>query len=311
MPYTVFKNNNNLITAPNETGEIVLDTSISRQIRIEVYNNAYKFYDIAEKKYLKLSDIEYIDPESCFFTAIIDPCSDTGLAADKVNYPILYKFVDVCLGSTFDHYPIASFNGKNFSSNNICFTHNNTTKLEFVFSDFIDVKIRLTLSPSGSSRTTTFDLTSDDVEIISLFQHNIIINASEDISGTTNYKYIHSLSFSFINNRYEEYDENINGLSTKDKVLSMIRDLPQNKRYPASGLTYRGSYSNGSNTMSIMVYTIEYVNRVGSSGFSVRALYTDKNSAFTSSTTIDSIERSVTPNLMDTLSFIDDVIQLS
>ena len=206
MSYTVFKNNNKSITAPNESGEIVLKSSIPRQIRIEVDRNDYKFYAIIEKKYLTLSEIEAINPEECIFTAIIYPCGEIlnpTLVDNEENYPILYKFVNSCLDSTFGYYPPSSFNGMYCSSNNIYF-EKNKTKLEFEFHSFIDVKIRLNISPSGSNKDTTFDLTSDDVEIISLFQHNIFINASRNVSGTTNYTYIHSLSFSFINNRYEQ-----------------------------------------------------------------------------------------------------------
>ena len=317
MSYTVFKNNNKAITAPNESGEIVLDTSISKHIRITVYNNTYKFYDIVEKKYLTLSDIEDIDPGRCFFTAIIYPCGkkiNPELEANETNYPILYKFVDVCLGSTFDHYPIASFNGKYSSSNNICFTYNNNAKLEFVFSDFIDVKIRLNLSPNGLNTDTTFSLTSDDVEIISLFQHNISIGAY-DISDMGSYKikYLFSFSFSFINNRYEGYDESVNGLSTKDKVLSMIQDLPPSKKYPASGLMYNGTYSNGESSMSISVYTIKYINNYNNTALDVISLLTGKKSGLSAATDVDSMNKSLYPNYSTVTirSFADDVIRLS
>lgn len=312
MSYTVFKNNNKSITAPNESGEIVLKSSIPRQIRIEVDRNEYKFYAIIEKKYLTLSEIEAINPEECIFTAIIYPCGEIlnpALVDNEENYPILYKFVDSCLGSTFSDYPIASFNGMYCSNNNIYFEENKT-KLEFEFSDFIDVKIRLNISPSGLAKQTSFRLTSDDVEIISLFQHNITIDASRVISGGTNTKYIYSLSFSFINNRYEQYDENVSGLSTKDKVLSMIQDLSQGKQYPASGLIYVGNYNNGSNNMSITVHTIRYVFSTGSS-LTVNALFTGKESGLSSSNNVDYVNLVFTPSLMEKLIFSDDRTQLS
>ena len=312
MSYTVFKNNNKSITAPNESGEIVLKSSIPRQIRIEVDRNEYKFYAIIEKKYLTLSEIEAINPEECIFTAIIYPCGEIlnpALVDNEENYPILYKFVDSCLGSTFSDYPIASFNGMYCSNNNIYF-EKNKTKLEFEFHSFIDVKIRLNISPSGLAKQTSFTLTSDDVEIISLFQHNITIDASRVISAGTNTKYIYSLSFSFINNRYEQYDENVSGLSTKDKVLSMIQDLSQGKQYPASGLIYVGNYNNGSSNMSIKVYTIRYVFSTGSS-LTVNALFTGKESGLSSSNNIDYINLAFTPSLMEKLIFSDDHTQLS
>ena len=311
MSYTVFKNNNKSKTAPNESGEIVLKSSIPRQIRIEVDRNDYKFYAIIEKKYLTLSEIEAINPEECIFTAIIYPCGEIlnpALVDNEENYPILYKFVNSCLGSTFSDYPPSSFNGMYCSSNNIYF-EKNKTKLEFEFHSFIDVKIRLNISPSGSNKDTTFDLTSDDVEIISLFQHNIFINASRNVSGTTNYTYIHSLSFSFINNRYEQYDRS--GLINKTQLESIIEDLPQNKRYPASGLLYIGSYANGLNNMSISVYTIKYINRNTSGNLNVHGLLTGKESASTSISTIDYTNQSINPSTVATLSVIDDVIRLS
>lgn len=312
MSYTVFKNtNNNIITAPNESGEIILDTSISKQIRIEVNRNTYRFYDIAEKKYLKASEIGSINLERCFFTAIIYPCGKTlnpALVDNEENYPILYKFVYSCLGSTFSDYPIASFN-MIYCSNNIYSTKNSSIAIEFKFhSGFNDVKIRLNLSPSGST-TTEFSLTSDDVEILSLFQHNITIEGSYVTSmGSSNTKYIYSLSFSFINNRYEQYDKS--GLTTKNQVLSMIEDLSQGKKYPASGLMYNGTYSNTESSMSINVYTIEYIYSIGS-GLIVNSLFTGKKSGLKSATTVDSISTTISPSIMNTLSFADDVITLS
>ena len=300
MPYTVFTNNNNSITAPNESGEIILDTSISRQIRIEVSRNSYRVYDILEKKYLSASEIEDINPRMCHFTAIVSPYireTPTPIANEE-NYPILHKFVYSCLGSTFSVYPIASF--ETYYSNNIYFTNNpnltNPITIEFEFQ--LGVKIRLNLSPKS------FKITSDNVEIISLFQHNITINASRTYSGTTNTKYLYSLSFSLINNRYNQY--------TKDQISSMINDLPQNTIYPASGLIYRGRYANGASTMSITVYTIRNIyTNANNSGLFMKLLLADKNSGSSSSTTVDNIAIICEPSLVDSLSFTDDVIQLS
>ena len=314
MSYTVFKNNNKSITAPNESGEIVLDTSISRQIRIDVDRNKYKFYDIVEKKYLDLSEIGDIDLERCFFTASIYPCGknfSSSLAANEANYPILYKFINSCLGSTFTDYPLAAFNGKYCLSNNIYFTGNNDITIEFEFPYAINAKTRLKLSPNGLGTANEFYLTSNDIEIISLFQHNITINARLDISNRINTRYLYSFSFSFINNRYEQYDKS--GLTTQNRLLSMIEDLPQNKRYPASGLLYLGSYSGGSSTMSMLVcYTINYVNKSGSN-LNVHALDTDMNmnAAPTSIINIDDITQTIVPHGMTTLTFVDDVIKLS
>ena len=315
MPYTVFKNNNNLITAPNETGEIVLDTSISRQIRIEVNHNTYQFYDIAEKKYLTVSNIISLNIKRCFFTAIIYPCSsvsdpevDIRLVANKDNYPIVYKFVNSCLGSEFNSSYITNYNGM-YCSNNIYINNNSdiTKPISIEFEFQLGVKMRLNINPSGL-QSTSFSLTSDNVEIISLFQHNISIEASRAVSGVTNYKYLHSLSFSFINNRYRSYTENTQ--SVKNQVLSLIQDLPEVQRYPASGLLYKGSYSNGSSTMSIMIYTIRYIYSTGSA-LNVVALYTDKGSASTSIATIDATNESIIPSQMARLSLTDHVIPLS
>ena len=315
MSYNVFKDrNNNLITAPNETGEIVLKTSIPRQIRIEVDRNSYKFYDIIEKKYLSLSEIKDINPEKCIFTAIIYPCGEIlrpELVAVESNYRILYKFVDSCLGATFSTSHINSYNGK-YSSNNIYFNINSTTNpnlsnpitIEFEFQ--LGVKIRLNLSPSGSDSTSTFYLASDDIEIISLFKHNITIDANYPSSrGSYAIKYIFSLSFSLINNRYEPY--------TKDQMSSMIEDLPQNKRYPASGLLYVGTYSYGDSTMSIAVYTIKYIYTLDNNNLSMAALFTDKKSGLSSSTTVDNTFLSFDPDipLYSIITFTDDVVQLS
>ena len=302
MPYTVFKDaNDNLITAPNESGEIALDTSISRQIRINVYNNHYSFYDIIEKKTLDVLEIRNIDPRMCHFTAIIDPCSATGIAANEANYPIVYKFVDLCLGSTLSSSHITDYNGE-YYSDNIYFTNNsnlNPITIEFEFQ--LGVKIRLNLSPKGSS---PFSLTSDDVEIISLFQHNVTIEASYryTATSTTQAKNIYSFSFSFINNRSEEY--------TKDQISSMLRDLPSGDKYPASGLLYIGLYSNGASTMSIAVYTIRYIYRSGTS-LTVNALLKDTSSESSSATTVNSRNMAIYPNSMDTLTLNDDVTQVS
>lgn len=311
MSYTVFKNNNKSITAPNETGEIILDNSIPRQIRIEVDHNSYKFYDIIGKKTLDLVEIKEINPRMCHFTAIIDPCSDTGLAANKVNYPILYTFANECLGSDLSSSHISTFNGSYYSTNIISTIDSDLPVIETISIEFefhLGVKIRLNLSPTGLNSASTFTLIPTDVEIISLFQHNITIEASCAISGSTNTKYLFSLSFSFINNRYEKYNKS--GLTTKNQVLSMIRDMPQNKKYPASGLIYGGRYSNGASTMSISVYTIKNFYSTGSS-LTVNTLLTDKESASTSNVVIDTIAQSITPSLMNTLSFADDVITLS
>ena len=327
MSYNVFKDtNDNLITAPNESGEIVLDTSISTQIRIEVNHNEYSFYDIIKKEYLSLSEIRALDPKLCHFTAIIYPCSsaldpsvDLSLTVNEANYPIVYKFADVCLGSRLSSSHITR--GK-YYSNNISYNSNPsisnptpTISIEFEFhfnvtdenSNETDeyVNIRLNLS------TLSFTITSDDVEIISLFQHNITINARLDISNRINTRYLYSFSFSFINNRYEQYDKS--GLTTQTRLLSMIEDLPQNKRYPASGLLYLGSYSGGSSTMSMLVcYTINYVNKSGSN-LNVHALDTDMNmnAAPTSIINIYDITQTIVPHGMTTLTFVDDVIKLS
>lgn len=313
MSYTVFKNNNKSITAPNESGEIVLKSSISKQIRIEVNRNTYQFYDILEKRYLKLSEIEAIDPKMCLFTAIIYPCSsasdpevDITLVESEDNYPIVYKFVDSCLGSTLSLSHINLYNG-HYWSNNIYLTRNNSyLTIEFEF--YSGVKVRLNRSLSGSTTQTMFSFTSDDVEIISLFQHNIIINARRDISGTTNTTYLYSLSFSFINNRSEQYNKD--GLTTSSQVLSMIEDLPTNKRYPASGLLYIGRYSNGASTMSIGVYTINYIYSTSNS-LNVHALYANIESTSTSTGSVVATNQSITPSVMHTLTITDNVIQLS
>ena len=306
MSYTAFKNNNKSITAPNESGEIVLKTSIPRQIRIEVNRNTYKFYDIVEKKYLTLSEIEDIDPGRCFFTAIIYPCSsasdpevDITLVANETNYPIAYKFVDSCLGSTLSLSYINRYNGS-YCSNNIYFTNNRDIAIEFEFQ--LGVKIRLNLSPSGL--TTIFKLASDDVEIISLFQHNITIDTSYTYpaNSTTQAKEIHSLSFSFINNSAQQY--------VKSQISSMLQDLPKNKNYPASGLYYKGRYSNGASTMSITVYTIRYIYNNGNRIY-VNALLTDKSSGSSSSTAVDNTTISIYTSTTNILSFIDNVITLS
>ena len=322
MSYTVFKDtNNHSITAPNETGEIVLKSSIPRQIRIEVDRNIYKFYDIAEKKYLNLTEIRQIDPERCFFTASIYPLGETynpALADSKENYPIIYKFIYSCLGSTFSDYSVSPFND-NYCSNNIYFSTYDPKTIEFEFhshitNDLTDVKIRLNLSPSDTNLlVSSFSLTSNDVEIISLFQHNITIDASYNyvLNSTTQSKNIYSLSFSLINNRYGQYDKS--GLTTSNQVLSLIKDFPRNKNYPASGLIYMGRYSNGASTMNISVYTITNirVNSNNSSSLFVTALFTGKESGSSSSTTVDSTTQSLSPSVVQKLTFSDDVIQLS
>ena len=324
MSYTVFKNNNKSITAPNETGEIVLKSSIPRQIRIEVNRNEYRFYDIVEKKYLNLTEIQQIknDPERCFFTARIYPQGETynvALVESKENYPIIYKFIYSCLGSSFNEYSVSSFND-NYCSNNIIFSNYNPIAIEFEFrshitNDLTAVKIRLNLSPSGTDLlVSSFSLTSNNVEIISLFQHNIIIDAY-DISDRGSYKikYLYSLSFSFINNRFDRYDKSGTGLSTKDKILSMIQDLPLSNRYPASGLIYDGTYSNSESTMSINVYTIKYIYNSNNTGLSVTSLLTDKKSGLSAATNVDSMILTLTPNFttLSIRTFTDDVIQLS
>ena len=316
MPYNVFKDaNNNLITAPNESGEIVLKSSILRQIRIEVNHNTYQLYDIAEKRYLSLSEIRALDPKLCHFTAIIYPCSsaldpsvDISLVESEENYPIVYKFVNSCLGSTLSLSHITDYNGKYFS-NNIYFTNNsilNPITIEFEFQR--GVKIGLNLFPSGLDKDTTFDLASNDVEIISLFQHNITIEAIHNIAGATNTRYLYSLSFSFINNRYEQYS--IAELSTKDQMTSIIEDLPLNDKYPASGLIYRGRYASSASTMSIAVYTIINIYSNGRDTLYVNALLTGKNSGSTSSNTVDNITASI-PSTIRPATITDDVIKLS
>lgn len=313
MPYTVFKNNNKSITAPNESGEIVLDNSIPRQIRIEVNHNSYQFYDIIGKKTLDLVEIKEINPRMCHFTAVINPCSDTGLAADKVNYPILYTFVDSCLGSTLSSSHISTFNGSYYSTNINSTIDSDLPVIKSIaieFEFYLGVKIRLNLSPTGLNSSSTFTLTPTDVKIISLFQHNITIEASYAVSGRINTKYIYSLSFSFINNRYEKYNKD--RLPTTDQMLSMILNLPTDKKYPASGLAYVGSYANGTSTMNINVYTIRDIYKINNSSYlSMDALFTSKESESTSSIIVDRIPLNIYPSQMDTISFYDDVITLS
>ena len=318
MSYTVFKDtNNHSITAPNETGEIVLKTSIPRQIRIEVERNSYKFYDIAEKKYLNMTEFEAIDLEKCFFTAIIYPCGKTinsSLGPTEANYPILYKFVDSCLGSILSASHINSYNRK-CHSNDIYFTKNNTNNkyitIEFEF--YSGVKIRLNLHPEGLGSLISLNLASSAVEIISLFQHNITMDASNvyTVNSTTQAKQIFSISFSFINNRSEQYDKS--ELTVKNQALSMLKDLTVGNKYPTSGLIYDGRYSNGASTMKISVYTIKniYVNSNASYSLYVTALFTGKESGSVSSNTVDSTALSISLLAPNSLSFTDDVTQLS
>ena len=313
MSYTVFKYaNNHLITAPNESGEIILKSSIPRQIRIEVNRNTYQFYDIIKKEYLSLSEIKSLDPKMCHFTAIIYPCSsasdpevDITLVANEDNYPIVYKLVNSCLGAALSLSYINSYNGK-YYSDNIYFTNKNnsiTINIEF---NIEGNKIGLNLYPSGEDDTTELVFGSDYVEILSLFQHNITIDTSYHytLNSTTQAKDIYSFTFSFINHRYGQY--------VTSQISSILQDLPRNTTYPASGLYYKGRYSNGASTMSITVYTIRhiYINAAGNR-ISVSTLLTDKTSGSSSSTTVDATTLNIAPNSMDTLTLNDDVTQVS